>query len=298
MAETLPLMPPLRRIGRYEIRGRLATGATADVFLARADGAPDVALKRLHPHLADDADAVAQLLDEARLAALLEHPAAVAVLDVGCDEGAWFVAFEHVPGRDLGAVLARLAADGERLPAALSAAIVADLASCLGALHRLGDGLVHGDVAPANVLLSRAGAVHLVDLGACAAIARGAPGVFGTPGYVAPEQAAGEPPAPAADVFSAGAILFELLTGAPAFPQRDVLTGLAAPAEEAAAEALQAHPEVSAALTDIVTRALARAPRRRFGSAAQLEGALRPFAAAPAEARRLVLGLLSRLFGA
>lgn len=297
MAGTLPLMPPLRRIGRYEIRGRLATGATADVFLARADGAPDVALKRLHPHLADDADAIAQLLDEARIAALLEHPAAVAVLDVGCDEGAWFVAFEHVPGRDLGAVLARLAAGGESLPAPLAAAIVADLASCLGALHRLGAGLVHGDVAPANVLLSRAGAVHLVDLGACAAIARGAPGVFGTPGYVAPEQAAGEPPAPAADVFSTGAILFELLTGAPAFP-RDVLTGLAAPAEEAAAGTVQGHPGVSAALAGVVTRALAPDPRRRFASAAQLEDALRPFAAAPAEARKLVLGLLSRLFGA
>jgi serine/threonine-protein kinase len=297
MAETLPLMPPLRRIGRYEIRGRLATGATADVFLARAEGAPDVALKRLHPHLADDADAVAQLLDEARLAALLEHPAAVAVLDVGCDEGAWFVAFEHVPGHDLGAVLARLAAGCERLPAPLAAAIVADLASWLGALHQLGAGLVHGDVAPANVLLSSAGAVHVVDLGACAAIARGAPGVFGTPGYVAPEQAAGEPPAPAADVFSAGAILFELLTGTPAFPH-DVLTGLAAPVEEAAVDMLQARPEVSAALAAVVMRALAPDPRRRFASAAQLEDALRPFAAAPAEARSLVLGMLSRLFGA
>jgi serine/threonine-protein kinase len=285
-----------QRIGRYEIRTRIATGATAEVFLARAAGSPDVAVKRLHPHLAEDADAVSQLLDEARLAARLEHPAAIPVIDLGCDDGAWFVVFEHVAGKDLATVLARLAERGELLPIPVAVAVAVEIASALAVLHRLDDArLVHGDVAPANVLLSRDGRVRLSDLGACAALARGAPGVFGTPGYVAPEQARGDPITAAADVFSTGAILFELLTGAPAFPH-DALSGLAAPLDGPAPTLREARPELRPALSAALGRAIAADPRRRFASADALVAALRPFAAPEQEARDRLSRLMSESF--
>ncbi|HET7753229.1 MAG TPA: serine/threonine-protein kinase [Anaeromyxobacteraceae bacterium] len=286
-----------RSIGRYEIRARLATGATGEVFLACAPGGPQVALKRLHAHLAGDADAVALLLDEARLAARIDHPAAVPVIDLGCEDGAWFVAFEHVAGPNVAQVLARLGERGERLPAELSVAIVVELASALSVLHRLDDaGLVHGDVSPSNVLVARDGAVRLTDLGACAALGRGAPGIFGTPGYVAPEQARGEAPGPAADVFSAGAILFELLSGAPAFP-RDALPGLAAPLEGPVPELRGALAEHQPALAAAVERALAPDPRRRFATSDELLDAIRAFAAEATDARERLSALVSDLFG-
>jgi serine/threonine-protein kinase len=288
-------LPP--RIGRYEIRARLGSGATAEVFLARAAGAPDVALKRLHPHLASDAEAVARLLDEARLAARLDHPAAVPVIDLGFDDGAWFVVFEHVAGKDLATVLARLAERGELLPIPVVAAVAVEVASALSVLHELGgERLVHGDVAPANVLVSRDGAVRLSDLGACAALARGARGVFGTPGYVAPEQARGDPPDATADVFSTGAILYELLTGAPAFP-REALSGLAAPLDGPALALRGLRPEVPEALAAAVGRALDADPRRRFATATELEAALVPFAAPAADARVRLAALVSEIFG-
>jgi serine/threonine-protein kinase len=288
-------LPP--RIGRYEIRARLGSGATSEVFLARAPGAPDVALKRLHAHLAGDAEAIARLLDEARLAARLDHPAAVPVIDLGFDDGAWFVVFEHVAGKDLATVLARLAERGELLPIPVAAAVAVELASALAVLHRLdGEELVHGDVAPANVLVSREGAVRLSDLGTCAALARGTRGVFGTPGYVAPEQARGDPPAAAADVFSTGAILYELLVGAPAFP-REALPGLAAPLDGPAPALRGLRPDVPEALAAVVGRALAADPRRRLATAAGLEAAVAPFAAPAAAARGQLSALVSEILG-
>ena len=280
-----------RRIGRYEIRARLASGATAEVFLARAPGTPDVALKRLHPYLANDADAIAQLLGEARVAARLEHPSAVPVIDLGCEDGAWFVAFEHVTGSDLATILGRLAGRGELLPVPVAVALACDVAAAVGALHRLdGAGLVHGDVTPANVLLARDGSVRLTDLGACAALARGAPGVFGTPGYVAPEQARGERTGPAADVFSLGAILFELVTGRSAFPH-EVLPGLAAPQGGLPPDPCELRPGLPAELSAAVRRALAARARSRFPTADAFATALRPFAG-PEDAVRLRLSAI------
>jgi serine/threonine-protein kinase len=286
-----------RRIGRYEIRARLAAGATAEVFLARAADGPDVALKRLHPHLGDDADAVAVLLDEARLAARLDHPAAVPVVDLGCEDGAWFVAFEHVAGLDLGALSARLAAQAALLPPPVAVAVAVEIAWALAALHRLEDGrLVHGDVAPRNILVGRDGAVRLTDLGACAALARGAPGVFGTPGYVAPEQARGDRPGPAADVFSTGAILFELLAGVAPYP-REALCALAAPLHGAPPALSSRRPELGDALSGAVARALARDARDRFATANALAAALRPFAAPPEEARATLAAAVAEAAG-
>jgi serine/threonine-protein kinase len=283
-----------RRIGRYLIRARLAAGATAEVFLARAEDGPDVALKRLHAHLAEDADAITWLLDEARLAARLDHPAAVPVIDLGCEDGAWFVAFEHVAGMDLGTLSARLAARRELLPVAVAVSVAVDIASALAALHRLDGGtLVHGDVAPANVLVGCDGSVRLSDLGACAALARGAPGVFGTPGYVAPEQARGERPSPAADVFSTAVILLELLAGGP-LASREGLSGLAAPLDAPVPTLLRCRPEVDEELASAVARALDRDPRRRQATAGELGRALMEFAAPSADARRLLAALVAR----
>jgi len=289
-------MDPPRRLGRYELRTRLAAGGTAEVFLARAGDGPDVALKRLHAHLADDPDAIARLLDEARLAARLDHPAAIPVVDLGCDEGAWFVAFEHVPGADVAALQARLAARGERLPPAVAVAIGVEIASALAALHRLEGGYVHGDVAPGNVLVGSDGRVRLFDLGACAALARGAPGVFGTPGYVAPEQARGERPGASADLFSTGAVLFELLAGAPAYP-RAALPALVA-ALDRPPPTLHGVSGVSDELASAIARAMDADPRRRFASADELGTALARFAPTREDARARLAALVDAVASA
>jgi eukaryotic-like serine/threonine-protein kinase len=198
--------------GRYRVARVMGRGGMATVYLAR-DAMLDrqVAVKVLAEHLADDPAFVRRFRREASIAAGLAHPHIVELLDVGDDRGRFFIVMEHVDGETLHDLLER---EGPQ-PAARVAELGRQAASALAYAHEAG--LVHRDVKPANLLLRRDGVLKVADFG----IARLSDAtqitevgtVLGTPRYVAPEQARGEAVGPAADVYSLGVVLYELLTG-------------------------------------------------------------------------------------
>ncbi|HEY6476337.1 MAG TPA: serine/threonine-protein kinase, partial [Polyangia bacterium] len=196
----------VKRLGRFQIIGRLATGGMAEVYLALSGELPGyrtlLVVKRILPHLASNRQFIGMFLDEARLAALLDHPNVVRIIEVGHDGEEYFLAMELVQGKPLSAVLRKAARERRPPSPALSAYIIAQAASGLGYAHALTDGdgrplgVVHRDVSPQNVLLSFEGAVKLIDFGVARAFGRVAHtspgGLKGKIEYMSPEQASAE----------------------------------------------------------------------------------------------------------
>jgi serine/threonine-protein kinase len=197
---------------RYLVRSRIAHGGMATVYLAtdtRLDR--EVALKVMHAELARDTDFVNRFIDEAKSVARLSHPNIVAVFDQGSDGHYLYLAMEYVPGRTLRSLLA------ERgwFPYAEALRIIGPILAGLAAAHRAG--IVHRDVKPENVLLTGDGRVKVVDFGLARAQAATrhtqAGQIIGTVAYIAPEQVTGGTTDFRTDVYAAGVMLFELLTG-------------------------------------------------------------------------------------
>lgn len=211
-------------MGKYFLHERLGAGGMAEVF--RATYSPEggfekqVAVKRVLPAYADDEEFLALFRREAELGSLLIHPNIVQVLDLGRHQDTVFLAMEYVQGLPLSSLLKRL--PEYRLPPAAAAYVGLEIASALGYLHARADsrgeplGLVHRDLNPPNILLSRIGEVKLSDFGIARAANRAltqAETVRGKAGYMAPEQVRGDPLDGRADLFALGITLHELLTG-------------------------------------------------------------------------------------
>jgi serine/threonine-protein kinase len=220
-------------LGPYRIERRLATGGMAEVFVAQRTGPHGfqkrVALKCILPQHARDPDFVAMFVDEARLAAHLDHPAIVQVFDFGEADGALFLAMEFVDGTNVNRLLRAVAANRESVPLASALHITTEAARALAYAHNAVDengnslSLVHRDVSPANLLLTKRGHVKLSDFG----IARFAQAdhrtddghVRGKLGYMSPEQVSGLAIDGRSDVFTLGTVLAEMLIGEPLFGQ-------------------------------------------------------------------------------
>ncbi len=299
-------MSASERIGDCEVLFELATGGMATVLLARQIGDAGferlVALKRVHRHLVKDPEVFAMASDEARLAALVRHPNVVAVtgvLDVG---GELVLVQEYVEGFGLSRLLRELEKRGERLEPRIAARIVCDLAKGLHATHEakdlLGEPLeiVHRDVSPQNLLVGTDGSTRLIDFGIARAERRMAmtrTGVLkGKLAYMAPEQVEEKAVDRRADIFAAGAVLYEALAGQRAFSGGDdssvmakILTGAPdmAPVEAAAPD-----------LVPVVRRALERQAGERYATARELAKAIAD-AVEPADDDD-VKALVSRVF--
>lgn len=234
-----PSEPPAR-IGGYELGARLGVGGMAEVFEAFRNGPHGfrkrVALKRILPHAAADATYVSMFIDEAALVAQLEHPNVVQVFDFGEDGGELYLAMELVEGTSAGRMLRVVAARGDAVPLDVALHIALQGARALAYAHRMRDAssvpleIVHRDVSPGNLLITRHGHVKLADFG----IARtqraerhtDAKNLRGKIGYMSPEQVNGSPLSPKSDVFTLGIILAEMLLGETLFaqgPDLDVL---------------------------------------------------------------------------
>src|SRR5215204_6126677 len=199
--------------GRYVLGESLGSGGMGEVYLAH-DGVleRDVALKVLRSQYAGDEEVAERFRGEARSAASLSHPNIVQVYDRGeAEDGTSYIAMEYVPGGTLKEQIGRRAPFGDRE----TAAVGAQIADALGEAHERG--VIHRDIKPQNVLVTSSGNLKVTDFG----IARAASfvtisvtnAVFGTAGYISPEQALGEPVSPASDLYSLGVILYEMLTG-------------------------------------------------------------------------------------
>jgi eukaryotic-like serine/threonine-protein kinase len=259
--------------GRYAVERPLGHGGMATVYLAH-DRELDrpVAIKVLGPPLARDEDFVGRFRREATTVARLSHPNIVQIFDLGKEDERLYIVMEYVEGESLAALLAR-----ERRLAPAQAVELAQQA-CLALECAHSEGVVHRDVKPANLLLRGDGTLKVADFGIARSdqtTAHTQTGtVLGTASYLAPEQAAGEPVTPRADLYSLGVVLYELLTGEP--PRRieslaqlaSLHTGPVRPVRELA-------PEVPEHLEAAVMRCLARNPDYRPETAAELGASLR-----------------------
>jgi serine/threonine-protein kinase len=252
---------------RYRRVRLLGHGGMATVELAH-DTELDrpVAIKRLADNLAANEEYKQRFLREARLAARLSNPNIVAVYDAGAENGVPFIVMEYVEGETVGDLLQRRG----RLDPAEAVALALQACSGLETAHEAG--LVHRDIKPQNLLITPEGTLKIADFG----IARSLDGtqltqagtVLGTAGYLAPEQAAGEPVTAVADIYALGAVLYELLTGRPPY-EADSLAELFVKQTEGSITPLrELAPAAPARLEDAVMRALARAPEYRYESAA------------------------------
>ncbi len=280
-----------RRIANFEVVRKLGAGGLAQVWLAqrRGGGAMGsvtqmVALKRLRPELAEDPQFVKMFLEEARLVAKLRHPHIVPLLEAGSTEQGVYLAMELVEGPSLAAVLAYLVEHGDRLPPAAVIEIGAQLGEALAYAHELttDDGralrIVHRDVSPHNVLVSRTGHVKLTDFGIALSVEKTShtqTGVIkGKLRYMPPEQIKGESYDHRVDVYALGVVLVELATGKPRYPgQNDVQVLYQVIQGKDDDTVLDAVP---APLAEVLRRAIDRDPERRVASASRMVAELSP----------------------
>jgi serine/threonine protein kinase len=220
------------RLRRYEILRRIASGGMGTVYLGRVVGAGGferrVAIKAMHPHIARDPAAVAMFLDEARLAARIHHPNVVATLDIDQGEDGLFLVMEYVEGVTVRNILSALRRGDVAGPLSLALRLMLDTLAGLHAAHELTDDqgaplhLVHRDVSPANLLVGVDGITRITDFGIVQAATRlgesaDSGEIKGKFGYISPEQLRAAPVDRTSDVYSAGVVLWEMLTGTRAF---------------------------------------------------------------------------------
>ncbi len=258
--------------GRYRVVRRLGGGGMAEVFLAR-DTTLDrlVAVKVLRERFADDQEFVARFHREARAAAALNHPNVIAIHDRGGSAGSSYIVMEYVPGETL---KERIRREGRLSPAA-ARTVECDLLDALQAAHDRG--IVHRDVTAQNVLLTSDGRVKVADFGiahfgSSALTSTGV--VMGTSRYLSPEQARGEPTDKRSDVYSAGVVLFEMLTGRLPFEGDNDLAIALRHASEPAPAPSSLEPGLSPQFDEIVGRALRKDPGERFQTAHEFTAAL------------------------
>jgi serine/threonine protein kinase len=276
-------------VGHYSLVSRIAIGGMAEIWLARQVGLQGfekfVVIKRIIDGLGADPEFVEMFLDEARIAAQLNHPHIVQIFDLGMEAGAYYIAMEYLPGEDLTTIVRAGNRQKKPLPIAHAVRIVADAAAGLHYAHaRTGPngaslGIVHRDVSPQNLLVTYDGLLKVVDFGIAKAANREsktiAGHVKGKTAYMSPEQARGQQIDGRSDIFALGIILFELVTRTRLFQYPDPLVALRAIASND--EIPFAHDrnlEVPIELSYIIAGALTRDLTRRYATGRAFQHAL------------------------
>ena len=288
------------RFGPFFLDSRIAVGGTAEVYLGHPatpdSGLPDtLVVKRLLPHFASDPEGRTMFEREARLHAAVTHPNVVTVFHAGADaRGEPYLAMEYIDGVDGYRLLRRLRQDDELLPVGVAVFIARQVLRALESVHAALDplsggalGIVHRDVSPSNIYMSKDGHVKLGDFGIARSTTRttlrseAGQVLKGKFAYLAPEQVAGEPSDHRADLFSLGTVLAETLLNRPLFPGGGQLAILLA-IRDCKVDALQEiRARLPPGLFEVLSRALSRSPADRFANATDLAAALAPFEADP-----------------
>jgi serine/threonine-protein kinase len=259
--------------GRYRILGRIGGGGMANVYLAEDTTlGRRVAIKMLHRRFVEDAKFVERFRREAKAAAGLNHPNIVGVYDWGQVGSENYIVMEYVEGETLKELIRRRG----RLTGSDAVAICLELLAAVGAAH--GNGVIHRDIKSQNILLDREGRAKVADFGIAQA---GDPGmtevgsILGTAQYLAPEQARGEAVDERSDLYSVGVVLYEMLTGRVPFKGDSAVTVALKHVNELPPEPAGLVPGLPYSLNQIVLKALAKDPNRRYGSAAEFAADLR-----------------------
>jgi eukaryotic-like serine/threonine-protein kinase len=255
---------------RYQLLERLGSGGMSDVFRARDLMLErSVAIKVLHENYSNDSAFQQRFRQEARAAANLSHPNIVTVHDFGLDHSQLFIVMEHIPGKDLKTLLR------QRGRYSVEEAIPLMVQACAGIGYAHRAGLVHCDIKPHNMIVTPDGRLKVTDFGIARALSTIMPDeradvVWGSPQYFSPEQATGEAPSPASDVYSLGIVLYEVLTGALPFtaPTSEELARMHL--EAAPIPPSEYVPDLPSALEQIVLKILSKEPAARYRTADQL----------------------------
>ncbi|HEV7667276.1 MAG TPA: TonB family protein [Thermoanaerobaculia bacterium] len=274
-----------RRFGQYTLLERIAVGGMAEVWKARMRGLEGfqktVAIKKILPHMTHNSEFVGMFIDEAKLAAQLSHPNIIHIYDLGKIANDYFIAMEYVEGRDLRTIGNLARQKRLPIPVGLSLLIAHHVAGALDHAHHKRDfeghalGLVHRDVSPQNVLISRDGDIKLCDFGIAKAVTQAGQtqigALKGKLQYMSPEQAWGRPVDARSDIFSLGTLLFEMLTGERLFAGDSEISVLEAVREGKVKSPREIDPSISAEIDAITRRALAHDPADRFQTAGEME---------------------------
>jgi len=304
-------LAPGTKLGPYEVVGLLGAGGMGEVYRARDERlAREVALKVLPAAVCGDAERLRRFEREARAAAALNHPNVVVIYDIGTDGNTTYLATELLEGKTLRDELA-----GGALPLRRAIGWVMQIAMGLAAAHE--KGVIHRDLKPENVLIAKDGRAKILDFGIAKLVERAALGnvradenksatltvettpgmLLGTVGYMSPEQVRGEEVDCRSDIFSFGAILYEMLSGARAFAGKSAVETLNAILKQEPEELTRRNPEVSPALWRIVERTLAKDASERFCSCRDVAFALEAVTRDERAAPRAVLPRESRTEG-
>jgi beta-lactam-binding protein with PASTA domain len=257
--------------GRYEVKGSIASGGMAEVFVAR-DSMLDrlVALKLMHPEFARNEAFIERFRREAQAAASLNDPRIVAIYDWGSDAGTYFIVMEYVEGNTLAEIIK---ASGP-LPISKAAKIAIDV---LGGLHLAHlKGIVHRDVKPANIAITVGGQIKVMDFGIARAAHDGAMTVtqtgmvIGTASYFSPEQAQGKPVDARSDIYSVGIVLYEMLTGVVPFRGESPVAVAYKHVTEDPAPPRSLAEDIPAALEAVVMKAISKNPDNRYQTALEM----------------------------
>jgi serine/threonine protein kinase len=274
-------------VGRYQVHQSIASGGMASVHLGRLRGAAGfsrtVAIKRMHPHFAQDPDFEALFTDEARLAARIQHPNVVSTLDVVSAEGELLLVLEYVHGEALSRLLGAAVRDQERVAPEVTVAIMSGVLHGLHAAHEAKDrfgrhlGIVHRDVSPQNVLVGVDGVARVLDFGvakAAGCVHTTREGlVRGKAAYMAPEQLEAQPVDRRTDIYSAGVVLWEMLVGERLSDTSEPAASMQAPEAKIDAPSTRVSG-LPPAFDGVVMCALHSDPDQRYSTALEMADAL------------------------
>jgi serine/threonine-protein kinase len=273
--------------GKYFLTEKLATGGMAEIYLAKLVGPggfeKQLVIKQIHPRLSGQRPFVDLFVAEAKTLVTLAHGNIVPVYELGVIDDTYFIAMEYIDGPTLYRLTETLRRRGVRMAPAVAAWILARILEGLDYAHRKGDGVIHRDLSPRNVMLSRDGEVKLVDfgiavtLGAAGEDAAGESAPTGSFPYMSPEQVRKQSLTGQTDLFSAGVLLWEMLVGRRLFARSDPDATLRAVTDVDIARPSAESPEVPARLDDVVMRALERDPAARWATAGDMLAALQRY---------------------
>jgi serine/threonine protein kinase len=280
------------KLGRYRLLEPIATGGMAEIHLASAEGAAGfeklVAIKRIRPERARNAEFVAMFLNEARIAATLHHGNVVQTYDFGHEDGSFFLAMEYLRGHDVQRIVQALARANRQMPLEVAIAIVAGIAAGLHYLHEKRDadrrplGLVHRDVSPQNIFVTSDGGVKLLDFGIVKAVHRAdgtrTGAVKGKLAYMSPEQCRAEALDRRTDIFSLSIVLWELTVGRRLYARASDMDVMNAIDKVDAPRPSGFAPHYPADLEGIVMKGLARDRGARYQTTEELLADLEGFA--------------------
>ena len=269
---------------RYRVIEKLESGGMAEVFRAESEGLQgfkkQVAIKRVLPHLSEKKKFISMFLDEARLSAHLTHSNCVQVFDIGVGDNAYFIVMEFVDGANLKSIVESLRKQGKDFPVAYAAFIALEICKGLSYAHELRDPsgqdlhIVHRDMSPPNVLITKYGEIKIVDFGLAKAnsqLERSEPGIIkGKFSYLSPEAAMGQDVDARTDIFAVGIILWELLTAQRLFMGDTDFQTVKKVQQAQIPSASAINPSVPADLERILAKSLTRDPEARYRTAREL----------------------------